>query len=303
VSSELRHLAEVTDLTPAEVDHVLRRTEELAAGADPAARGAVVGLLFLTPSLRTRAGFAVAAHRLGCHVVEASSQRDAKGTTNPESVPHTVRTFAGMVDLLIVRLPRPLDAGTTAAMAATPSVNAGDGDRGHPTQALVDLAAIEAERGPLGDQVVAICGDLTTRSARSLLRLFAVRPPAALVLMAPPWRQDHGVDLGATLLGRTDHRQPDELSGIDVLVQVGLAPSTGSDHLADDQRSPYRLDEGRLRALPKDAVVLSPLPVIDEIDEAALQDSRIGVWRQSDRGVLVRTAILELVLDPTTTGA
>jgi aspartate carbamoyltransferase catalytic subunit len=48
-----------------------------------------------------------------------------------------------------------------------------------------------------------------------------------------------------------------------------------------------------LTRLPPGAIVLSPLPVIDEINQSARRDARLRMFWQSDQAVFVRMALLE----------
>jgi aspartate carbamoyltransferase catalytic subunit len=53
-----------------------------------------------------------------------------------------------------------------------------------------------------------------------------------------------------------------------------------------------------LAALPPDAVVLSPMPVIDEIATTARSDPRVRMFQQSDDALFVRMALIEALLGP-----
>lgn len=58
-----------------------------------------------------------------------------------------------------------------------------------------------------------------------------------------------------------------------------------------DARARYALTRRTIATLPDEAVVLSPLPVTDELDPKVRADSRVRMFEQSDIGVLVRMAI------------
>lgn len=287
-----RRLLGTGDLTDAELDEVLARAAALADGALPERRHGVVGLVFLEASLRTRAGFAAAAQRLGLDVVEVAERRES-ALSMPESVADTVRTLSGYVDALVVRAPRPAAESAAAARPDVAVLNAGD--RGpaaeHPSQGVLDVLAIERLRGPVGALHVALCGDLRMRSARSLLALLARRPPAALSLVT-----DAVLDDGSPLPGRLDalavRRTLDELDGADVVYAVGIPHGAAGEPV----RTALRLDARRVAALRADAVVLSPLPVIDEISTSARRDRRMRYFEQSDLGLFARMALLELLL-------
>ena len=181
----LRGIASVADLDPELIRSVVDRAAVLVEDdhRSQALQGASVGLLFLTPSLRTCVGFSVAAHRLGAQTVTVTSERGGSSMSVAESIGDTVRTMAGMVDLLVVRA-RGRIASHIGPGIPCPWVNGGD-DIEHPTQALVDLAAIEAEAGPVRELRIAVVGDLGQRCVRSLVAMLEHRRPRHLVLSGP----------------------------------------------------------------------------------------------------------------------
>lgn len=256
-----------------------------------------VGLLFLSSSLRTRVGFSVATVRLGGQPIEVSSTRWQTGMSEPEPFLDTLRVVSGMVDAVVVPVPFVLDRVAVSSWCVAPMVNAGDGVE-HPTQALVDLLAIEEERGPVEGLHVGICGDLTGRSARSLLKLMARRTPRRLTLMAPPGRSDPSVLPEGPLAERTVVLDRADFADLDVLYLAGLAEGTGENRIGPTRRAEFALTRAGLARLPEGAVVLSPLPLIDEVSEGARGDPRIRWLAQSDRGVSVRMAVLRLLLQP-----
>jgi len=256
----------------------------------------LVGLLFLTPSLRTRVGFASAAVRLGGAYVDALEARFTPDMSAPESFDDQLRTLSGMVDLVVARVPFAL--GPVAQESSTvPVVNGGDGPAGeHPTQALIDLYSIERELGPVEGLRIAIVGDLTMRAVRSLLGLLDRRPPLELRLIGPEGRRAHGVELDSLTM-RTVVSSTLDVDAIDVVYVAGLPQGVGPDALDEAARGRYAIDGDVLAALPQHALVVSPMPVIDEVTVEARRDPRVVFHRQSDRGVFVRMALVRHLLD------
>ncbi|MFN8019231.1 MAG: hypothetical protein U0P45_14070 [Acidimicrobiales bacterium] len=290
----MRHLLRVADLADGEVDRILARADELAAGASPRSGLAPsVALVFLSSSLRTRVGFAVAAQRLGARTVEVHEPRWTPAMSDGESFGDTLRTVSGMVDLVVCRTPFPLDRATVEACAVAPVVNGGDAGGEHPTQALIDLAALR-RRGPVGGLSIGIVGDLSARTARSLLALLEREPPAELRLIGPEVPDEATV--GPALAGRCQRTPELDLAGLDVLYLVGLPAQIGDVHLDAAERARWALTAERAAELPAHAVVLSPLPVVDELAPEVRGDPRVQAFAQSDHGVHVRAATLELVL-------
>lgn len=287
------NLLSINDLTDDEITGILDRARYFAAnpGAAVSNCGAVklIGLVFLQTSLRTQIGFAAACARLGWQTVAVKELRSS-AVSAEESVEDTVRVISGITDLVVVRLPRPI-ASIVAGLPA-PVINGGDAgpDAEHPTQALIDLLAIEEELGEIGKLHVAICGDLRLRASRSLLRLLTRRQPAKLSLISVPALSDglfskpsHFLPTSATL---------NDLADVDVLYVAGIPHQA----IPENARDVLRVTAKAISSMPKSAIVLSPLPIIDEIDAAARSDARVRMFRQSDRGVPVRMAVLQALL-------
>lgn len=284
----------VDDLTDEQVEDVLDRAAMWMAGHAAADVGqGVLGLVFLEESLRTRIGFQVAAARLGWRWVEVTGRRDGP-TTSSEPVADTLRTVAGYTHGLVVRPGVMLDRGDLERLAV-PVVNAGD--RGpsaeHPTQALIDVFAMQQLVGPLEELHIAICGDPSMRAPRSLLALLAHRPPRNLsVVCASSHRSD--LRLPPRLDGSVDFATLTELSDVDVLYVAGMPHRS----LPLEVRQRLLVDRSALASLSAQGVVLSPMPVIDEVQADARADPRVRFFDQSDLGLHVRTAVLEYVLGP-----
>src|SRR5438094_849594 len=141
-----RVVLSIDDLRNEDIQATLARAKEFADGSPPLGdRHWVLGLVFLEPSLRTRIGFSTAALRLGWGWVDVDTRRSSP-TSMPESWPDTLRTVSGMVDVVVARPGESLVGEAIAeATANVPFLNAGDvGEFAeHPSQALVDLFAIE----------------------------------------------------------------------------------------------------------------------------------------------------------------
>ena len=292
------HLLGIDSLANEDIDAILRDAKQIWAQGcrtrSPRDGAPVVGLSFLQTSLRTRVGFTSACARLGWPSVEVLEVRHSESSM-AESAQDTLRVLAGMVDVLIARVPQPI-AGLAGLAGLVPDValiNAGDQglDAEHPTQALIDLMTMESERGPLRSLHVAICGDLRARATRSLLKALDRRPPACLSYISTPAL--HDTPAAMTVLKQTaaERSLDDDLGDVDVLYVTGIG------HLAipEDVRDTLRVTAPAMSRMSRDAIVLSPMPVIDEIDAEARRDPRMRFFRQSDYGLAVRMAVLNWI--------
>lgn len=293
----LQHFLETHGRTHAGDRRLMDRASTLRAGGAGIREPFVAGVLFLSSSLRTRVGFEVAALRLGGATVHHTDLRWDPKMSDAESFADTVRIMAGLVDVLVIRANVDLADELAGLDVACPVICAGD-LTSHPVQALADLFAIEEMSGPVHDQRIAVVGDLTMRAARSFLHLLERFPPAELLLVAAPGRElpdtvaDH-------LRKRVRFGGMDEIVASDVISMAGLPPHREDSFIDADQRARYVLTEQLLGQCRPNTVVLSPMPVIDEISPMAALDARVRLFEQNALSVFVRMAILESVLVPT----
>jgi aspartate carbamoyltransferase catalytic subunit len=288
-----RSILSIDDLSDVDILDILDRSAVLVATDAPTTRRSfIAGLLFLTPSLRTRVGYATATARLGGTPIDVGEQRFGSDMSSPESMHDTLQTVRGMVDVLITRTHTPLSLESAGA----PVINGGAAGGEHPTQALIDMFAIRRARADIGELRIGLCGDMMARTATSLLHLLARFLPGSLSLMSPEERAVDVATFAPDLLERTTVLPNADFSGLDVLYMIGLAPGMGDDRLGEHARRPYRLDKRSATTLPAHAIVLSPMPVIDEIDDDVRSDPRLKMFEQSDHGVAVRMACIEYCL-------
>jgi len=295
-------LLSVDDLADDHIEHLLDLADHyaslraLGALAPRPLVGRTLMNLFLEPSTRTMTSFEIAGKRLGADViglpVEGSSLR------KDESALDTAQTLAAMgCDLMIVRS---AEAGLQASLAERlpcPVVNAGDGSAEHPTQALLDAAALRAAKGRIRGLVVAIVGDIAhSRVAGSNVRLLR-RLGAEVRFVAPPPFLPSGDD---DVPRFTELR--DGLAGADAVMALRIQRErmAATDAPAPDEfRERYGLTRSTLALAKDDAVVMHPGPMNRgvEIDGDLADDpERSLVLRQVAYGVHMRMAILDSML-------
>lgn len=289
-----RSLLAVNDLDGAAIDGIMADAERLIGAQAPCgATRFSIALVFLEPSLRTRVGFAEAARRLGGHAHDVQALRYRAEMSVPESLQDTLDILGATVDAIVVRTCEPLIAAARTLRGVSPLINAGDGDGNHPTQALIDLFAIRKHLGIARPLTIGLCGDLTMRAPRSLLGILAWQPACRIVAIGPRSRipatgWPDGVEFRDTLL---------DCRGLDVLYMAGLPPGSGNTLLGADVRHRFALTLDTISTLQDGSIVLSPMPIVDEVAAAVRSDPRIKFIEQARDGIAVRMAILRHVLD------
>jgi aspartate carbamoyltransferase catalytic subunit len=141
--------------------------------------------MFFESSTRTSSSFELAAKRLSADTLsfKASGSSVDKG----ESLKDTALTLSAYdPDVIVIRHPQIGAPQLVARVTDAHVVNAGDGKHQHPTQALLDLYAMQDALGRLEGLHVAIVGDvLHSRVARSLVQALHL-VGASVTLVGPP---------------------------------------------------------------------------------------------------------------------
>jgi aspartate carbamoyltransferase catalytic subunit len=284
------------------LDHLFLRAAALADVRDDRLAHRVMATLFYEPSTRTRLSFESAMLRLGGAVIGTEAARTFSSAIKGETLEDTVRMVSTYADLIVLRHDEAGAAARAASVASVPVVNAGDGPGEHPTQALLDLYTIERELGHVEGVRVAFCGDLRFgRTARSLALLLALYPGVRLAFVAPPV-----IQVGGDILARLEARGvectlaeqlTDVLDDVDVVYQTRVQKERFTDPLEyEEARTAIRIDAAVMRQLPANAIVMHPLPRVDEIAPEVDADPRAAYFRQAANGVAIRMAVLEMLL-------
>jgi aspartate carbamoyltransferase catalytic subunit len=299
------HLLSAADLSREDALLVLDTAAELAALVTrpikklPTLRGRTVVNLFYEDSTRTRISFEAAAKRLSADVINFAVK--GSSVSKGESLKDTAQTLQAMgADAVVLRHSA---SGASHRLARSGWVrgvviNAGDGTHEHPTQALIDAYTMRERFGELAGRRVTIVGDvLHSRVARSNVLLLAtlgaqvtlVAPPTLLPLGVAGWPCAVSYDLDA------------ELPKSDVVMMLRVQRERMNAAYFPSAREysrRYGLDLTRLAALPEDAIVMHPGPMLRGMEIAAeVADSpRSTVVEQVANGVSVRMAVLYLLL-------
>jgi aspartate carbamoyltransferase catalytic subunit len=284
------------------LDLLFLRATALAGVRDDRLAHRVMATLFYEPSTRTRLSFESAMLRLGGAVIGTEAAHAFSSAIKGETLEDTVRMVSTYADLIVLRHDEAGAAARAASVASVPVVNAGDGPGEHPTQALLDLYTIERELGHVEGVRVAFCGDLRFgRTARSLALLLALYPGVRLAFVAPAV-----IQMGGDILARLEARGvecrlanqlTDVLDDVDVVYQTRVQKERFTDPLEYEQaRTAIRIDGAIMRQLPATAIVMHPLPRVDEIAPEVDADPRAAYFRQAANGVAIRMALLEMLL-------
>lgn len=263
----------------------------------------IMAALFYEPSTRTRFSFETAMHRLGGRVVSTENAAEFSSVAKGETLEDTIRIINGYTDVIVIRHFEVGAAKRAAAVSRVPVINAGDGVGQHPTQALLDLYTIRKEIGAIDGLHIAMVGDLAQgRTVRSLTYLLSKYRNIKIYFVAPPqlkMREDileHLRERGITFVEESVLEKV--LSEVNVVYQTRIQKERFGDRIADYEqcRGVYVITNESLRMMKPDAIVMHPLPRIDEISKEVDEDPRAAYFRQAQNGLCVRMALLQMVL-------
>ncbi len=303
-----KHLIDVADFSRDEVELVLDTAEAMRTVLErpirraPTLRGKSIVNMFFEPSTRTRISFELAGKSLSADVVNvaASGSSVEKGESLVDTF-HTIQALGA--DLVVMRHACAGAPDLAARHLACSVVNAGDGLRGHPSQALLDLFTVRQHAGDLEGLKLVIVGDvLHSRVARSDIWGFA-RMGAHVYLSGPPTLLPAG--FGDLLDGdgvvRVEHDLDRAIDGADVVMALRIQKERMAGGLLPDLREYARrwgITAARLRRADRRALVMHPGPMNQglEISPDAAYGPQSVITEQVTNGVAVRMAILYLLL-------
>ena len=304
----LNHILEAQQFdraTMAEIFEVAREMEQVVQhyGSNLLARR-VMASLFYEPSTRTRLSFESAMTRLGGDVVTTESAQEFSSAAKGETLEDTIRIVAGYADVIVLRHFESGASRRAAAVSPVPIINAGDGPGQHPTQALLDVYTIQREIGRLDGISIALVGDLANgRTVRSLCYLLAKFENPHIYFVAPSVVQMRDDIKDYLQRHHIRYEDADDLAEVatkaDVIYQTRIQRERFGDRIAEyeEARGQYIIDRSILDCMQEHAIVMHPLPRVDEIvAEEVDGDPRAAYFRQAHNGLYIRMALLRLVL-------
>ena len=264
--------------------------------------------LFYQPSTRTRMSFEFAMDYLGGRTVFTSENAgEFSSAKKGESLADTIRVInCYRPDAIVIRYDKGIGAEFAAEVSSVPIINAGDREPGqHPTQSLLDLRTIFKCRGEVDGLKVAMVGDLKNgRTVRSLSYLLAKFCGIEIFYVAPgPLEmqtdvKNHLHRHGVKFFESTDLRRV--APNVDVIYQTRTQVECGDDFSRKNHDlGHYLVDKEILDSMKPDAIVMHPLPRVDEITpEVDLDPRAVYLTKQIESGLYTRMALLQMILAP-----
>jgi len=294
----------IRDLGKENLDSIFSATEKII-GLDPnqrreIARGRTLGYLFYEPSTRTRLSFQSAMALIGgtsLGIADVNSSSVQKG----ESLSDTVRVMSGYTDVLVLRHPLDGSSRFSAEISQKPIINGGSGTEEHPTQAIQDLFTIKREKKKIDGLKIGIVGDLKYgRTVYSLLHglcnynvdVHLISPESLKI------RKDSTYDIKKKLSYTESTNLDEYIDDLDVLYMTRIQ----KERFPDEEeyvkmRGSYVIGLDIVKKMKEDAIILHPLPRIDEISTDVDSSKQAKYFEQAENGKYTRAALLGLILN------
>ncbi len=254
--------------------------------------------IFYEPSTRTRLSFETAIQNLGAHLISTENAGQFSSAIKGETLEDSIHTISTYADAIVLRHSEAGAAERAASVSRVPIINAGDGTGEHPTQALLDLYTIKQCMGKIDGLKIALVGDLLNgRTIHSLLQLLAIYE-VELHLVAPKslrLPKKYEDILKKNGIKFTTHDSWDDvIESVDVLYMTRVQKERFKlieDYM--DVKDSFILTLPAVQKMKKDAIIMHPLPRVNEIDTAVDANPRAKYFDQVKNGLYLRMALLD----------
>ena len=264
------------------------------------ARGKTLGYLFFEPSTRTRLSFEAAMALLGgtsIGIADVLSSSVHKG----ETLGDTVKIISSYCDVLALRHSLDGSSRFAAEVANKPIINAGSGTEEHPTQTIQDLFTIRKEKKKIDGLKIGIVGDLKYgRTVYSLLYglsnydvdVHLISPESLRI------RSDSTYVIKKELSYTESTTLDDYIDDLDVLYVTRIQ----KERFPDEEeyvnvKGSYVIGLDMIKKMKDDAIILHPLPRVDEISTDVDKTKQAKYFEQAEYGKYTRAALLGLILN------
>ena len=203
-------------------------------------------------------------------------------------------------DVLIVRHPEEGVSEKISKLVNSCVINAGDGSREHPTQALLDALTIKKKFGSFKDLRIAICGDIMhSRVARSNIEILSKLGSKINIIGPEQWIPNDVKKLKVCIF----NDMKDGLKDCDIVMMLRIQKERIVKNIMPNKKLYFKkfgLDYKKLAYAKKNAFVMHPGPMNRnvEIDSKLADDiTRSLIQTQVSMGVAIRMACLEILIN------
>ena len=260
-------------------------------------QGKTVCNLFFENSTRTQTTFEIAAKRLSADVInlDIATSSQSKG----ESILDLINNLIAMgVNIFVVRHSKPGIPEQIAQNIKNKAhiINAGDGNKEHPTQALLDAYTIRRFKKKFSDLKVAIVGDIEhSRVAKSEIYILNKLGTKEVRVIGPELLMPKNIN---ELKIKVFNNMKAGLQNVDAILMLRIQKERMRKDTIPSEKEyfkNYGLNEERLKFAKKDCLVLHPGPINRgvEIDSLVADGKQSVILEQVKNGIAIRMAVME----------
>ena len=300
--SELQHLLSIQEMDVSLIKDIFIRADKFLINNQSISKydvlqGKTICNLFFENSTRTQTTFEIAAKRLSADVInlDIATSSQSKG----ESILDLINNLIAMgVSIFVVRHSKP---GIPAKIAQNIKnmahvINAGDGNKEHPTQALLDAYTIRSYKKKFDGLKVAIVGDIEhSRVAKSEIYILNKLGVKEVRVIGPESLMPKNInDLNIKAFSSMN----DGLKNVDAILMLRIQKERMRKNTIPSEKEyfkTYGLNEERLKFAKKDCLVLHPGPINRgvEIDSLVADGKQSVILQQVKNGIAIRMAVME----------
>lgn len=287
----------INDISMENIEKILNNAHQYKMKNDTSLKPSTVALLFFEPSTRTTMSFQTAIQKCNGKFIqyypESSSQK--KG----ESLRDTIKTLEQYCDLLIIRHPERSIFEEIISYTSLPLINAGNGSKEHPSQALLDLFTIQEHYKDKNFQSILFVGDLKhSRTVHSLIKLLSqIYPTLQYYFLSPESLRYDDALKNSTVISNYDEC----IYNIDVVymtrIQYERFHATESKKYWQDQIKNIEMTPTQMNKMKITSILMHPFPRNEELSIQCDCNIRSKYFQQMKNGVYVRMALLHYCLN------
>lgn len=303
----MKHILTAKQFKKEDLEKILERAklmeEECKSGkVSKLLNDKIVACIFFEPSTRTRLSFETAALKLGAQVISAENARENSSAYKGETIEDTTRILCSYGDIIIMRHPEAGILDKAAKVATKPIINAGDGSNQHPSQGLLDAYTIKKEHGRLDNLHIAFGGDLlNSRTLRSLVPFLSFYPGNTFYFVSPKKLALPSEFINELKKNGVSYKETGNLDEVLPLLDVLYMTRVQKERFKDSNdyekvKDLFILKQEHLKNMKANAIIMHPLPKINEIETEVDKDPRAAYFREAQNGLYIRMALLLDVL-------
>ena len=309
-NKKLQHLLSIKGLDKKIIEQIFNDADKFLEKKDiksvgqKSLSGKTVCNLFFENSTRTQTTFEIAAKRLSANVInlDIATSSQSKG----ESILDLINNLIAMsVDIFVIRHSEPGIPELVAKNIQSNAhiINAGDGDREHPTQGLLDAYTIRKYKKKFSNLKVAIVGDIQhSRVAKSEINILSILGAKEIRVIGPKSLMPENInDFNVKVF----HSMEKGLKDVDAIMMLRIQKERMTkDTIPSESEyfNSFGLNQERLKLAKKDCLVLHPGPINRGIEiESSIADGKQSViLDQVKFGIAIRMAVMTLMVNKNT---